>query len=215
MRNSTRDIIEKAIEKKAAGSVIFPSDFKGLASDPAINMALSRLKKDKIIERIAHGIYLVPKHDPLIGLVFPSLEEVAKAIAARDHARIQPAGSFALHKLGLTTQVPMNLVYLTDGAPRKVKVGKGSIRFIKATPKKLLLNGPVSSLVIQALEELGPKEVTETMQQQLKALLNKETNENIAHDFKLTTSWIRQLLIDPSQLKSKHDRVTPTDRRTT
>lgn len=215
MRNSTRDIIEKAVEKREPGSIIFPSDFKGLATDQAINMALSRLKKDKIIERIAHGIYLVPKHDPLIGLIFPSLEDIAKAIAERDHARIRPAGSFALHKLGLTTQVPMNLVYLTDGAPRKLKVGKGSIRFVKATPKKLLLKGPLSSLVIQALEELGAKEVTDAMQHQLKTLLKKETDENIAHDFKLTSSWIRQLLIDPSQLKSIHDRTTPINRRTT
>jgi Family of unknown function (DUF6088) len=36
--------------------------------------------------------------------------------------RIRPTGAFALHKLGLTTQVPTRLVYLTDGHPHKYLV---------------------------------------------------------------------------------------------
>lgn len=201
MRNSIQDLLRRSINEKEKGSLVFPQDFKGLGTPLAVNMAFSRLCKEGIIIRLAHGIYMIPKKDDLLGTLYPGMEDIAKAIAERDRVRIRPAGSFALHKLGLTTQVPMNLVYLTDGTPRKIKIGKGSIRFIKTTPKKLLLKGTISALVIQALEELGQKEVTPYMQQQLKEILKNETAENIAHDFKLTTAWICKLLIEPSQLR--------------
>lgn len=214
MKNSTHDIIHKAVDQAKKGSLLFPGDFKGLADDAAINMALSRLNKQGTIKRLAHGIYVIPAYDPLLGQLYPSMEEIAKAIADRDHARIRPAGSSAIHKLGLSTQVPMNLVFLTDGAPRKIKIGKGSIRFIKTTPKKLMLNGPISSLVIQALEELGPKEVTKEMEKKLKELLKQETKENLINDFKFAPAWICKLLVDYSQLNTFHDGDAPLTRRT-
>lgn len=214
MKNSTHYTINKAVEQAKKGSLLFPADFKGLADDAAINMALSRLNKEGSIKRLAHGIYIIPKYDPLLGLLYPGMEEIAKAIADRDRARIRPAGSFALHKLGLSTQMPMNLVYLTDGAPRKIKIGKGSIRFIKTTPKKLMLTGPISSLIIQALEELGPKEVTQDIEKKLKELLKQETKENLINDFKFAPAWICKLLVDYTQLNPFHDGTASLTSRT-
>ncbi len=51
-----------------------------------------------------------------IGEVLPSAEEVALSIAKRDQVKIVPTDFYELNALGLSTQVPMNLVYLTDGA---------------------------------------------------------------------------------------------------
>ena len=62
-------------------------------------------------------------------------QEVAEAIAKRDRIRTVPTGSYALNALGLSTQVPMNIVLLTDGSPREIKVGKRKIKFKKTTPK--------------------------------------------------------------------------------
>jgi hypothetical protein len=34
-------------------------------------------------------------------------------------------GAFALYQLGLSTQIPANVVFITDGSPRRVTIGKG------------------------------------------------------------------------------------------
>lgn len=73
-----------------------------------------------------------------LGVVYPSFEDVAQYIAKRDRARIVPTGSYALNVLGLSTQVPANVAYLTDGAPRKVKLLSGrGITFVKTAPRNL------------------------------------------------------------------------------
>ncbi|WP_316846541.1 DUF6088 family protein [Pedobacter psychrodurus] len=84
------------------------------------NVALHRLERDHILKRLAHGIYLYPKIGPVLGSLYPATEEIAESIARRDHARIIPTGSATLRKLRLTTQVPMNGTYLTDGASNRI-----------------------------------------------------------------------------------------------
>lgn len=157
MDQSAHNKIYNKITKHKRGVVLFPSDFSELGSVDAIKMSLSRLEKEKILERLAHGIYLYPKKHPVYGNLYPSTEEIAEQIARRDHAHIIPTGSAALHKLRLTTQIPMNIVYLTDGAPRKIRVGKQKITFKAAVAKKFATKGKISTLAIQALQELGQK----------------------------------------------------------
>lgn len=118
-------------------------------------MALSRLSKEGCIERASKGVYFAPKSDPLLGALHPSLEEIAKAIADKEQIKIRPTGAYALNKLGLSTQVPMKVVYLTNGHPRKFKMGKGSITFRQTTPKVMSVENDLIFLAIQALQELG------------------------------------------------------------
>ena len=132
---SIEDKIHKKILKIRRGHLLFPDDFQALGSSEAIRLALHRLEKAKRITRLAQGIYVRPIQSKYIGEVLPSAEEVAKGIAKRDRIRIVPTGAYALSALGLSTQVPMKLVFLTDGAARVVKVGKRTIRFKKSTPK--------------------------------------------------------------------------------
>jgi hypothetical protein len=72
-----------------------------------------------------------------IGLLFPSPDKIAQAIAKRDNARILPTGNYAMNLLGLSTQVPMNVVYLTDGSPRKVNIGRRKL-LLKKLPLVIL-----------------------------------------------------------------------------
>ena len=55
----------------------------------------------------------------------------------------------------------MNVVYLTDGAARKVKAGNYTITFKKTTPKNLSSHGYISELAIQALKSFGKGNVTQ------------------------------------------------------
>ncbi|HTN19696.1 MAG TPA: DUF6088 family protein [Pelobium sp.] len=191
---SVHNQIYNKITKHKRGMLFFPTEFSAMGSVSSVNMALSRLQKEGVIERIAQGIYLYPKIDPLFGKMYPSTEEIAANIAKRDHARIIPTGAMALQKLGLSTQVPMNLVYLTDGAPRKIQIGKQNITFKTTTAKKLAIKGPVSSLVIQALEELGKNKFDKDLQKRVLQILKNETLKNLEHDAKLAPAWIAALL---------------------
>jgi hypothetical protein len=186
--------IEKMIKSKARGSLLLPEDYLILGSSEAVRKALTRLEEKKIIVRIAQGIYVRPKVSKLIGQLTPSAEEVAVAIAKRDRIRILPTGSYALNALGLSSQVPANIVLLTDGSPREIKVGKRKIKFKKTTPKNLLAKGKISRLVIQALKEIGIGNVSIEEEQKIVDLLKLENEKDLKHDIALAPVWIRKIM---------------------
>ncbi|BBE20447.1 hypothetical protein AQPE_4639 [Aquipluma nitroreducens] len=194
----TMQSIEKQIEDKikddAKGTLLFPEDFQQLGSSEAVRLALHRIEKREIIRRVAHGIYVRPKESSYIGEVMPTAEEVAEGIAKRDKIRIVPTGVYALHALGLSTQIPLKLVFLTDGAARTIKVGKRTIKLKRTTPKNLLAKGKISSLVIQALREIGIDKASPTELKQILKLLKEEDLQLLKHDIKLAPEWIKQIM---------------------
>jgi hypothetical protein len=209
---STVKAILNRIEQQQPGELFFPSDFRLTGSEDAIKMALSRLVKARTIKRIAHGIYYVPQHNPLVGEILPPLDKIAQAIADRDHVKIKPTGAFALNKLGLSTQVPMRQVYITNGPPRLIKVGRSQIRFKPSSPRKLALQGPTSALVILALDELGPKAVSETMLNQIRGLLLKEDPDMLSADAKLAPAWINDLIYRLLKKEKSNDEMAKLNR---
>lgn len=187
--------IAEVLKLHPIGSVLFVDDFLDYGNPESVKKALLRLKEKETLVRLAHGIYLYPKIDKELGILFPSTEDIALAIARRDKARIVPTGVQALNKLGLSTQVPMKVVYLTDGAARSVKVGKRTITFKNTSPKNLLAQGEISSLVIQALKTIGQSKLTDEIILKIQTLLKKEKIENIMNDAKLTPAWINKILM--------------------
>ena len=191
---SIEDKIVAQIAALPKGELLLPVDFQELGSSEAVRLSLFRLEKKDFIVRVAQGIYVRPKESSLIGKLTPSAEEVAEAIAKRDRIRTVPTGSYALNALGLSTQVPMNIVLLTDGSPREIKVGKRTIKFKKITPKNLLAKGRISRLVIQALKEIGNGKITAEEEQKILGLLRKEEVNNLKHDIALAPVWIQKIM---------------------
>lgn len=194
MNSSAEKQVLDHIKSHSKGTVFFGENFLFAGSSKTINKALERLVDKSEITRVATGIYIRPKQSKLLGKVTPSVEEIADAIAKRDKARIVPTGSYALNALGLSTQIPLKAVYLTDGAPRIVKVGKRTIQFKKATPKNLSAKGPISKLVIQALKAIGNGEVKEEEEEKIHQLLRKEKSKYLEHDILLAPEWIRKIM---------------------
>ncbi len=191
---SIEDNIWSAIKAKGRGSIFFPSDFTLYGEVKAVDKSLERLTARGDIVRLARGIYTYPKIDTTLGLgvLMPSIEQIAYTIARRDKARIVPTGIYAMNKLGLSTQVPMNVVYLTDGAPRKVNLGNGrSIQFKYTTPKNLAFTNPLAMLVTFALKEVGHDNMTDDIAGQIKSVLQKEKKEHVLADEALMPAWIR------------------------
>ena len=187
--------VERRIIKSYKGQIFFADDFIDLGNSETINKALHRLKEKGTIIRLAQGIYVYPGKDLQIGLLMPTIEEVAQAIAKRDRARIIPTGTYALNKLGLSTQIPLNAVFLTDGAARNVRINKHNIKFKKTTPKNLLLKGEISALVIQALRQIQKENLQPKDLEIIKSQLKKEKTEYIKHDAKLAPAWIREKML--------------------
>ncbi len=191
---SIEDKILQRIEAFPKGELLLPADFIELGSSEAVRLSLFRLEKEGVISRVAQGIYVRPKENSLIGKLVPTAEEVAEAIAKRDRIRTVPTGSYALNALGLSTQVPINIVLLTDGSPREIKVGKRKIKFKKTTPKNLLAKGKISRLVIQALKEIGNGKVREDEEQKIIELLRKEDEKDLKHDISLAPVWVQKIM---------------------
>lgn len=191
---STEKLIKDSILETKRGVLLFPEDFGKYGSSEAVRLALHRLERQEVIARVAQGIYARPIISKYVGEVLPSAEIVAKGIAKRDRIRIVPTGVYALNALGLSTQIPMKLVFLTDGAQREIKIGKQSIKFKKTTPKNLLAKGEISSLVLQALREIGISKITLEEEQKIMELLKKEKPDNLEHDIQLAPVWIKKIM---------------------
>src|SRR5258708_4174233 len=149
MERTTTQAILRRIRAKQRGWVFTPKEFADLGPRTAIDQALSRLQHGGTIRRLAQGIYEFPRIHPRIGVLSPSAEAVAKAVAARTNSRIQVSQAKAANLLGLSTQVPAQNVFLTEGPSRTVKIGNQTIILKHTAPSKMIGAGTEAELVLQ------------------------------------------------------------------
>ncbi|WP_342987161.1 DUF6088 family protein [Phocaeicola dorei] len=195
---SIENKILSVINRKKHGSILFASDFADMGERKTINKVFERIALSGKIIRLARGIYCKPKIDTEFGfgIMYPSVDDVAQAIAQRDKCRIVPTGDAALNKLGLSTQVPMNAVYLTDGTPRRIKIYNGrGILFKHVVPKRLDFKSELIMLITFALQRLGQGNVSEEQLDRVKHLLANEPKGRIVEDLKLIPGWIRSIIL--------------------
>jgi hypothetical protein len=194
---SVENQIKEWIIKKRRGKIFFASDLQHFGSSGAVRLSIWRLCNEDFITRLSAGIFLYPKYSKFLGdYVSPPVEEIAKAIAKNEKIRLVPTGLYALNALGLSTQVPMRVVFLTDGTPRSIKLkGKTAIEFKKTIPKYLSLKSEITTLVIFALKEIGKGNVKESELQRIKEVLSHEKPETIKHDAALAPQWISEIII--------------------
>jgi hypothetical protein len=149
--------------------------------------------------RLAHGIYYYPKEDKAFGLgvVYPSIEDIAQAIAKRDRVKIVPMGAYALHKLGLSTQIPMNAVFLTTGVPRRIKIGNGHGILFKhsSAGKNFAFKSELMMLIVTAMRTIGEKNMTDNERAKISEFLCNVNDAEFNHDMKLAPAWVRKILI--------------------
>jgi hypothetical protein len=193
---SVQQQVESTIGSFQRGTIFFPEQFNSVGSDEAVRQALSRICKDGTIIRLSRGVYLYPIIDSEVGILYPSIESVAKAISERDKARIQPAGIYALNRLGLSTQVPRNIIFLTDGMPRKIRVGKYTMTFLRSAPRNFSYKGKVTPLVIAAMKEIGQGKLTAIELQKIKQALSTEEDAVVESDAYSAPRWITDIILN-------------------
>jgi hypothetical protein len=196
---STENKVENNIKKRRRGNLIFASDFSSFGSSEAVFKALQRLQKSGLLMRVAHGIYYYPKKDTKYGniAVPPTVEEIAYGIAKRDKVRIVPTGTYALNALGLSTQVPANVVFITDGAPRRIAVGKRNGILFKHTSeaRSLAYKSKLLMLIVSALREIGKGEATPQQLEIIKSHLSHISQKELNTDIQLMPIWVRKILL--------------------
>lgn len=195
---SIENKIVKSLKKCGRGFAFSPVRFAHYGSSAAVQKAIERLALDGQIIRATRGVYFYPKIDTELGLgiIYPTLDEIASCIANRDRVLIAPAGLYAVNKLGLSTQVPMNAVYITNGEGREIEIRNGrNILFKHAAPKNFAFENSFAQLVTIALKEIGKDHLTPEQILTLKRILNQQPRISDM-DLKLMPAWIKKLITD-------------------
>lgn len=192
-------IISKQISRLEAGTVFFSSDLSdtGVKSS-LIQKVLERETNAGRIMRLGQGIYYMPKVDDVygLGIIYPSLEEIARRLAERDKVRIEPTGANAANLLGLSTQVPMNLCFLTDGSSKEIKMSNGrTLKFIHAPLKNFTFTNRTLMLITFALKEIGKDNILSEQTDRIRKLLANIPLEQTKVDLKLMPAWIRNYIL--------------------
>ncbi|GJM06946.1 MAG: hypothetical protein DHS20C10_06800 [marine bacterium B5-7] len=192
--SSITDNILTYIQQRGNGAVFTPRDFIHLGSRSAIDTALCRLSQLGKVRRLSRGLYDLPRQHPLLGTLSPSLDDVATAIARDTGNHIQITGARALHLLGLTTQVPAKLVYLTSGPSRRIQIGQSTLQLKHATTKNLVGAGTVAGTVLQALRYLGKNQLNDALITQLQKQLTAQDKDSLQTLIRFAPHWARNTI---------------------
>ena len=196
---SVSNRIESQIRKRGRGNFVFAPQFASFASQDAATKTLQRLMASSVIIRISQGVYYYPKVDDKYGLgvIYPTLGEIALAIAKRDKVSIFPTGSYALHALGLSNQVPGNAVFITNGSDRKIDVGRGKMIEFRHSDnaRNFAYKSPRMQLCVSALKEIGEGKASEEELTRIKEVLASVSQEMFNHDIALAPAWVRKTLL--------------------
>lgn len=184
-----RQILDRMVSAPK-GTVFSAAEFMDLGSRAAIDQALSRNFRLGLIRKVSRGLYDCPVADPMFGPLSPRPEAVVQAVAARDATRLQVSGGAAANALGLSDQVPMRIVYLTDGRARRIQLGKMQIVCRKASPRQMATAGRISGTVIQALRWLGRAQVDDTVVSRLRKRLPPAERRRLLDDLRYAPAWI-------------------------
>lgn len=183
------------IERAEAGSVFVSTDFTDITDKKTVNMGLIRLADEGLIKKILFGVYYKPEFSELLGeAVSPSPNKVAHALARNFGWTIVPCGDTALNLLGLSTQVPSQWVYVSDGAYKEYTFDNTTIKFKRTTNKEISKVSYKTALTIQALKALGKENITEQVISRLKKILTDEEKEKMLAESKSATSWVLELI---------------------
>ena len=189
----TKDI-RNTIERNGPGRLYMVQDFADLNNDGLVTRALSRLENEGMLIRLAQGLYLYPARNKY-GILFPTIEKIAYAIAEKDKARIIPSGLTALNRLGLSTQVATNAVYITDATARELAIGNRKIIFKRAAPRNFAYKSDLFPMVVAAMKELGKDGVTDEHLKIIKQVIGKYGDiDEIRYDYNIAPQWIKKKL---------------------
>lgn len=183
----------RSIDESQPHSIFFISDYAGFGAAETIRKILHEATLSGMLEKAGHGIYIKPKYSRF-GKVPVPLEKIAREIADRDRCEILPTGSTAANLIGLSTQVPMNLSYITTGSTRAIKIGDRKISFRHASPRNFAAKGRVVPLLIQGIKEIGEGNISGAEYEAINQFIDRQQDPYLQEDLPLAPAWIQRII---------------------
>ena len=171
-------------------SLLHPKVLLHLGTRAAIDQALSRLAKKGRLMRVCHGIYVCPV-ETRFGPRPPAVEKIVSSLSALWGEIIVPCGGAAANALGLTTQMPVQSVYLTSGPNRKLTLGELTVGLRHAPRWQLAAPYRPAGEAVRALSWLGPDEVATSLEV-IGRKLSPEDLEELAALRAIMPTWIAE-----------------------
>lgn len=191
---TVQDRILAHFRRAGPGSVLATRDLLEFGTGPAVRQALTRSVRAGQLRKVARGFYEVPRQDPDIGELAPRVEAVVEALKRRDGIRLLPTGAHAANLLGLSTQVPVRLVFLTDGPTRRIRLGRHEIVLKRTTPRQMATADRISGTVIQALRWIGVEHVDKKVVARLRRDLTPRDRRQLLADQRYAPAWVAEIL---------------------
>lgn len=188
------EIILKSVRATKSASTFSAKDFSKLGNPAAVRKALERLSKRNLLRRVHRGFYDRPHAHPLLGQTAPDPMGLVRGMMKGSGAHWQASGAYAANLLHLSDQVPSKIVILTDGVPRKVRLGNLTLDFRRAAPRNLLGAGKPAGLVFQALRYLRPSGITPAIMARLQRELDPQTKAALKSFATNLPEWMRPII---------------------
>ena len=187
--------IRNSIEMSEHRSVFVASDFNNIADNITIRKSLSRLEKTGLIRRVIQGVYEYPEYNAFIGeYVAPSPHQIALALARNYGWTIVPHGDTALNQLGLSTQVPAEWTYVSDGPYRAYSFGKMTIRMNHTANKDISKLSYKSAVIVQAIKTIGKDKLDHNQMQKIANLMTADEKATFLASGKYMTNWVYEIV---------------------
>ena len=167
-----------------------PSALLHLGTRAAVDQALSRLARSGRLMRICQGVYMRPI-ETRFGKCSPAVEKVIPSLSKLWGEVIVPCGGGAANALGLTTQVPVRLVYLTSGRDRKLWMDGQPIVLRHAPRWQLVAPNRRAGAIVRALAWLGPLEVDDGLER-LAPRISDEDLAELATARAVLPAWLAE-----------------------
>ncbi|MBP9112451.1 MAG: type IV toxin-antitoxin system AbiEi family antitoxin domain-containing protein [Polyangiaceae bacterium] len=182
--------ILRRVNRRGRGAVFTAQDFVDLGSRNAVDQALTRLASSGQIRRVDRGVYDLPRTHPKMGPMWPSADAVAQAVAKQTDSQLQVSGASAANALGLSTQVPAKVEYLTDGPSRSIHIGKLVVCLKHAGRVDMLLPKTRAGMAIVALRHMGRNAASEAVLQSLAAKLDTSDKQKLSQVRPRLPGWL-------------------------
>ena len=162
------------IYDKGRGWSFSKKDFTHFGDSAHVDRTLSRMTEKGVIRRVMRGLYDYPSYSKLLRKTLsPDIDQLAHALARKFGWQIQVSGNAALNLVGLSTQVPTQYQYLSDGPSKTYLLGNTEVRFKKTRFTQLGLKYAHNEILVQAVKGLGDRALTLDEQAKLRAYLLK------------------------------------------
>lgn len=190
------NVLVNQIDHMPPGSIFSAVDFMNLAQRNTIDQILLRLTKRGNIQKLATGLFCIPKTHPIIGKVSPSVDDMVQAYAHKFGYRIQISPAKAANLLGLSQQVPAKHIYITDGPHRSIVLGGVKITLKHVCPKKLIGINTKAGMVVQSLYYFGHKGTTDQLIAKIRKILDNKDTKLLRSWLGFMPGWMKYIVIE-------------------